>query len=161
MARPILAPAEEFRSTHLYRPPWRLSERDVGRYLVQAYGAGWSDQDDHLQGVRMARPVMVGLERVGSTRPDFYHEGRRTAVEVKNWPIDRIATLAAHLRLQMAQRRWSMPAGTRHWMFFDLRGQRVGSLQDFSRFLDRTLVEQRIECEEVWLMLDTRNVRAF
>lgn len=160
MARSVLVPKEEFRSIHLYRPPWRRSEQDVGHYLEGQYGAGWSDQDDHLQGVRLPRPVMVGLERVGSTRPDFYNESRKVAVEVKNWPIDRIATLAAHLRIQMAQRRWSMPAGTKHWMFFDLRGQRVGSLKDLARFLDRTLTEQRIECEEVWLMLDTRVVRA-
>ncbi|HWA56711.1 MAG TPA: hypothetical protein VG692_05620 [Gemmatimonadales bacterium] len=160
MARPILAPAEEFRSTHLYRPPWRLSERDVGRHLEQTYGGGWNDQDDHLQGVRMARPVMVGLDRVGSTRPDFYNEARCVAVEVKNWPLDRIATLAGHLRIQMAQRRWSMPAGTTHWMFFDLRGQRVGSLRDLARFLDQTLTSNQIVAEEVWLFLDARAVRA-
>lgn len=159
MARRILAPREEFRSTHLYRPPWRLSEKDVGTWLVQQHGTGWSDQDDHLQGKRV-RHVMVGLERVGSTRPDFHHETRKVAVEVKNWPLDRMAMLAGHLRLQMAQRRWGMPAGTQHWMFFDLRGQRVGSLQDLARWIDGTFTSMQIEAEEVWFLLDTRAVRA-
>ena len=70
------------------------------------------------------------------------------------------SALAGHLRLQMAQRRWGMPAGTSHWMFFDLRGQRVGSLRDLAKFLDKLTVDYQIQCEEVWFVLDSKYVRA-
>jgi hypothetical protein len=159
MARAILAGAESFHSA-FGRPPWQRSETDVGAYLTRTHGSGWEDQVDFLQGSRMKPPVMVGPDKIGSTRPEFYHAGHAVAVEVKNWPLDRVSMYAAHLRLQMAQRRWSVPAGTSHWIFFDLRGQRVGSLRDLARFLDKMMTEYQIECEEVYFMLDTKCVRA-
>lgn len=160
MARAILAGAESFHSA-FGRPPWQRSETDVGAYLTRTHGRGWEDQVDFLQGSRMKPPVMIGPDKIGSTRPEFYHAGLAVAVEVKNWPLDRISMYAAQLRLQMAQRRWSVPAGTCHWIFFDLRGQRVGSLRDLAGFLDKMMTEYRIECEEVYFVLDSKFVRAF
>ena len=157
--RPILAPPDRFISA-LGRPPWRRSEIDVGTWLVQTHGAGWEDQVDFRTGTRLKPPVMIGPDKLGSTRPEYYHEQLCVAVEVKNWPIDRWSVLAAHLRLQMAQRRWGVPAGTDHWIFFDLRGQPVGSLRELATFLDQLMLDQRIECDEAYFVLDTRVVRA-
>jgi len=157
--RPILAPAERFISS-LGRPPWRRSEIDVGRYLIQTHGAGWEDQVDFRKGERLKPPVMVGPDKIGSTRPEYYHAAHCVAVEVKNWPIDRLTLYAGHLRLQMAQRRWSVPTGTDHWIFFDLRGQRVGNLSDLAIFVDKLFSDNQIECDEVYFVLDSQVVRA-
>lgn len=157
--RPILAPSQRFVSAY-GRPPWRRSEIDVGRHLVGTYGAGWDDQVDFLKGKRLERPVMAGPDKIGSTRPEWYHAAHCVAVEVKNWPLDRLTLYAAQLRLQMAQRRWSVPAGTDHWIFFDLRGQRVGSLVDLAMFIDKLLSDNQIECDEVYFVLDDEVVRA-
>lgn len=157
--RPILAPPERFIST-LGRPPWRRSEIDVGRHLVAMHGAGWEDQVDFRKGERLVPPVMVGPDKIGSTRPEYYHTALCVAVEVKNWPIDRLTLYAGQLRLQMAQRRWSVPTGTDHWIFFDLRGQRVGSLEDLAVFVDKLFADNQIECDEVHFVLDATVVRA-
>jgi hypothetical protein len=152
MPRQILAPDQRFDSAFT-RPPWRRSELDVGRHL----GAGWDDQVDFLQG----RPLLVGADKIGSTRPEYYHAGLNIAVEVKNWPLDRLATFAGYLRRQMAQRRWSAPAGAKHWIFFDLRGQRVGSLAGLATFLDQLLRDNWIEIDAAYFLLDRSVVQAF
>jgi hypothetical protein len=109
-------------------PPFaRLSERDAGPLLqVLAPSKDWEYHVLYFQGVRTS-PVK-GRNPLGSSEPEWYSQALNTAVEVKTKDfIEKLESVNwGDITLQLEQRIFAMPPGTRNWIVFDIRRQPLG-----------------------------------
>jgi hypothetical protein len=116
------------------RPMPKFSEEVTTDKSLKTHfpASDWEHQPVFLKGKRVGR--VKGRNPLLSTEPDWYSESLNTAVEVKN--KDFVARLQSvnwkEIDMQLEQRIHSMPAGTKNWIFFDIRKQPVGVIEQIS-----------------------------
>ena len=101
------------------RPSWRDSEIEIGKDYPN-----YEAQRSFLNG----KEVPYGTKE--SVRPEYYHNGIKNSIEVKNYNIETSAgrnRLINNISIQVKQRVMHLPEGTKQTVVIDIRGQNISS----------------------------------
>ncbi len=160
-ARPRPDPTAPSPSPRALPAPSQMAEEQLLPALETTFGHGWVYHE------RVQMPGAAEGELLGSTVPEYYHRGFRTAFEAKRWRLNEMGigpagenlgaaskgTVEAleFARQQLERRRYNMGAAVRQDIAFNIIGQGVTNVNAVGARLQRFLQEYGIAYDHLWI----------